>query len=87
MGETWVQSWGWEDPLEKGKATLWYSGLENFMDCVVHGVARSQTQLNDFFTSLSLQSPVRPGRGNSSSPETTAGKMCLMENRTIPFWF
>ena len=26
MGETWVQSLGWEDPLEKGKAThscLW----------------------------------------------------------------
>ena len=21
MQETWVQSWGWEDPLEKGKAT------------------------------------------------------------------
>ena len=21
MGETWVQSLGWEDPLEKGKAT------------------------------------------------------------------
>ena len=28
--ETWVQSLGWEDPLEKGKATLLqYSGLEN----------------------------------------------------------
>ena len=22
MGETWVRSLGWEDPLEKGKATL-----------------------------------------------------------------
>ena len=21
MRETWVRSWGWEDPLEKGKAT------------------------------------------------------------------
>ena len=28
------------------------SGLENFMDCIVHGVAKSQTQLSDFhFTS------------------------------------
>ena len=27
--ETWVQSLGWEDPLEKGKATRsQYSGLE-----------------------------------------------------------
>ena len=22
---------------------LWYSGLENSMDCIVHGVAKSQT--------------------------------------------
>ena len=30
MQETWVQSLGWEDPLEKGKAyPLQYSGLEN----------------------------------------------------------
>ena len=31
--ETWVQSLGWEDPLEKEKAThSSYSGLENSMD-------------------------------------------------------
>ena len=31
--ETWFQSLGWEDPLEKGKAThTSYSGLENSMD-------------------------------------------------------
>ena len=44
--ETWIRSLGWEDPLEKGKAT--YSGLENFMDCIVHGVAKSLTGLSDF---------------------------------------
>ena len=27
---------------------LQYSGLENSMDCVVHGVTKSWTQLNDF---------------------------------------
>ena len=27
---------------------LQYSGLENSMDCIVHGVAKSRTQLNDF---------------------------------------
>ena len=33
MRETWVQSRGWEDPLEKGKAyPLQYCGLENSMD-------------------------------------------------------
>ena len=25
-----------------------YSGLENSMDCIVHGVAKSLTRLNDF---------------------------------------
>ena len=27
---------------------LQYSGLENFTDCIVHGVTKSQTQLSDF---------------------------------------
>ena len=34
---------------------LQYSGLENSMDCIVHSVAKSQTQLSDLqfhFTSL-----------------------------------
>ena len=44
MQDTWVQSLGWEDPPEKGKAThSSYSGLENSMDCIVHGVAKSWT--------------------------------------------
>ena len=44
--ETRVRSLGWEDPLEKGKAT--YSGLENSTDCIVHGVIKSRTRLSDF---------------------------------------
>ena len=49
MWETWVQSLDWENPLEKGKATsLQYSGLENSMDCIVHGVTRIRTRLSDF---------------------------------------
>ena len=56
MQKTWVQSLGWEDPLERGKAyPLQYSGLENSIDCIVHGVTKTQTRLSDFhFTSLSL---------------------------------
>ena len=27
---------------------LWYSSLENSMNCIDHGVAKSQTQLSDF---------------------------------------
>ena len=34
---------------EEGKGyPLQYSGLENSMDCIVHGVAKSWTQLSDF---------------------------------------
>ena len=49
MRETWVQSPGWEDPLEKGMALPFlYSCLENSMDrgvwqATVHWVAKSQT--------------------------------------------
>ena len=36
MQETWVQSLSWKVALEKGTATYSrYSGLENFMDCIV----------------------------------------------------
>ena len=37
MRETWVRPLGWEDALEKGKATHSRTGLENSMDCIVHG--------------------------------------------------
>ena len=60
--ETWVRYLDWEDPLEKGKAThsslefqasifpniRVFSGLENSMDCIIHGVTKSRTQLADF---------------------------------------
>ena len=33
----------------EGKAyPLQYSGMENFMDCIVHGVTKSRTRLRDF---------------------------------------
>ena len=41
-------------PGEGKGCSLQYSGLENSMDCIVHGVAKSWTRLSDFhFTSLS----------------------------------
>ena len=50
MQETRDRSLGLEDVLEKGKTTLssilaslQYSGLENSMACIVHGVTKSQT--------------------------------------------
>ena len=53
MQETWVRSLGWEDSPVEGKGyPLQYSGLENSMDCIVHGFANSPTPLSDFhFTS------------------------------------
>ena len=35
-------------PGEGDSYPLQYSGLENSMDCIVHGVAKSLTQLSDF---------------------------------------
>ena len=46
--ETRVRSLGWEDPLEKGKATHPVFWLEKSMDWIVHGVSKSQTQLSNF---------------------------------------
>ena len=41
--------------LREGKVfSLQYSGLENSMDCIVHGVPESQTQLNSFHFHLSF---------------------------------
>ena len=64
MWETWVRSLSWEDsPREGSGYPLQYSGLENSMDCIVHGVTKSQTQLSDFhFTRFSPVLSLRPGR-------------------------
>ena len=58
MKETWVRSLSWEDPLEKGKHLLQYSGMGNSMDCKVHGVAKSRTRLSDFRFPYYLYSPI-----------------------------
>ena len=41
-------------PGEGTSYPLQYSGLENSMDCTVHGVTKSQTRLSDFHFSLSF---------------------------------
>ena len=42
MWKIWVQSLGWEDPLEKGMSyPHQYYGLQNSMDCIVHEVRKS----------------------------------------------
>ena len=43
---------------EEGKGyPLQYSGLENPMDCIVHGVAKSRTQLGNFHFTHSASHP------------------------------
>ena len=39
---------GFDSPGEGKGYPLQYSGLENSMDCIVHVVAKSETQLSDF---------------------------------------
>ena len=48
MQETPIRFLGWEDPLEKGKAT--HSGILAWRIpwTLVHGVAKSQTRLSNF---------------------------------------
>ena len=51
--ETWVGSLGWEDPLEKGMPPTPVflpgksHGQRSLVGYIVHGVAKSQTQLRD----------------------------------------
>ena len=51
--ETWVRSLGWEDPLEKGKAThsiilAWRIPMDRkAWWATVHGVTKSRTQLTN----------------------------------------
>ena len=46
MQESWVQSLGWEDPLEKGKAT--HSSIVAWRIPLDYRVTKSWTQLSDF---------------------------------------
>ena len=48
MWETWFDPWLGRSPGEGYGYSLQYSGLENSMDCLIHGVAKSQTWLRDF---------------------------------------
>ena len=49
MWETWGSIPGLGQSPGEGKSyPLQYSGLENSMDCIVHGVTKSRTQLSNF---------------------------------------
>ena len=57
---------------EEGKGySLQYSGLENSMHCIVHGVTKSQTQLSNFHFS-----PILIGSTSWGFPGSIVGKEC-----------
>ena len=74
---------GWEDPLEKGKGyPLQHSGLESSMDCIVHGVAKSKTGLNDFHFHLG-HSFIRNRLSSSSFLNSVKDSYVLMARKVV----
>ena len=55
MWETWVLLLGWEDPLEKGKATHSSILAWRIPWTTVHRVAKSWTRLSNFHFHLTFQ--------------------------------
>ena len=61
MWETWVQSLGWEDPLENGTAThsrilAWKIPMDRgAWWAIVHGVTKSRTLLSEFHNVVSCE--------------------------------
>ena len=73
---------------------LQYSGLENSMDCIVHGVAKSQTGLSDFhFTSYIYLG--FPGGSDGKVSTSKSGDLVLIpglerspgEGKGYPLWY
>ena len=52
MWETWVDPWVGKITWRRERLPFRYSGLENSMDCILHGVAKSRAQLSDFHLNI-----------------------------------
>ena len=63
-------------PGEGNGYPLQYSGLENSMDCIVHGVAKSRTPLSDFHFRLFCEVSVSM-RNKIGSNMKKANELCL----------
>ena len=68
-------------PGEGNGYPLQDSGLENSMDCIVHDVAKSWTQLSDFHSHFSLVHQVICSKAISRSHQVAAS------NRAVLIWF
>ena len=93
-------SLGWEDSPGEGKDyPIQYSGLENPMDYIVHGVAKSWTQLSDFHFHWEIVKDkgawpaVVHGvaksqtRLSTDQQQTTIGQLCCFQIFSYPYFY
>ena len=87
----WVRSQGWEDPLERGMATLQHSCLKNLMGrgawwAVVQWVAKSWTQLKQIRTHAHLHIGITGFRGGSvvkNLPTSAGDPTCCRATKLV----
>ena len=88
MWKTWIQSLGWEDPLEKGMAThssnvAWRIPMDRgAWWATVHRVAKSRTRLSDYAQTSCFKCTVERFSGDLPSHTTTSLPYSF---RTFPF--
>jgi len=59
---------------------LQYTGLENSMGCIVHGDARSQTQLSDFHSySFAHSEKLTEMKNLATAPLIARSKICIFQ--------
>ena len=67
--------------LGEGKGyPLQHSGLENCMDCIVHGIAKSRTWLNDFHFTMPFM--IHGGSGAQTMP--SFAQLCNPMDYNVP---
>ena len=75
--DSWVWSLGWDNPLEKGKATHFSILSWRIPWTLVHGAAKSQTRLSDFhftwcYTGFPRGSVVKNPPANAGDRDTSS---------------
>ena len=93
MQETWVRSLGWEDPLEKGKATpssipAWRIPMNRGAWCTtVHGVPKSRSRPSDehvLFLSREVKRPSLWGGSGSGVENKGSNPGCAIYCAVTP---
>ena len=79
--QTWVQSLGWEDPPEKGKAT--HSSILAWRIPWMYGVVKSRTQLSNFHFHFFIKTIV--SRGDQGQERSFKGEFRETENSKTDF--